>query len=202
MQMLFRRFVCQCVIAFGIVLGGNMAIDQDAPPARPDKISLDDLMIDISRFAEPENLEDMRIDRMFDLDGDGAIDMQLEWNRYRGPMSTYGTNWFIRAMPHCRLLRGSEPFGDGDRVSLDDITRAVNHARLHSAGGSLMFPDRHMREFSGGPWYERSGVLVVLMDSGDGLIVAQIGVTVDDRGEITIGQIRLTRLGELLTIDM
>ena len=156
-------------------------LTQDAPPIPPNppiELQLDDLIIDISHYLEPKQLEDMRVDRMFDLDGDGVIDMQLEWNGYRGPLSTYGSNWFMRAMPHCRMLRGGEPFLAGERVGMDDLSRLTNHARLFSVGGSLRYPERHMREFSGGPWYNTTATLVVLVETDDRLIIAQVELIV------------------------
>ncbi len=197
-----HRFACGLLLA-GIVAGfGTLAWQaplmaaQDAK-SEQDKQSEQDrqkeLMQQVLRqLSIPQPIPVLPRDgeyapsQMFDLDGDGSVDLTVEWTTGRGPLSTYYSTYRIVAHGDVRILKGGAPQDPGAEISLLDLIAGTKEATLCTVGASLRYPERPASDFSGGPWWGKTNraLAVAIVKEGE-VQLGYINLTVTQQAKIT-----------------
>ncbi len=133
--------------------------------------------------------------QLLDLDGDGNVDLAIEWTTGRGPLSTCYSSFRVATRGHAMILKGGAPLDPGEEISLLDLLNGVSTAPLCSVGSSLRFPDRSYEDFSGGAWWgtERRPLGVAIVQDGN-VMLGYVTLSVSKQGEVKVEGTHLVKL--------
>lgn len=131
----------------------------------------------------------------FDINKDGIVDLELRTQSGRGPLSTYYTSYRLVAVNGCRFLKGGKPLEKGTTLQPGDLFATTSLINLCNVGGSLRFPQKSYKEFSGGLWWNQSGKgLAVLLQSKNQIEYGFVPLDVSSKGKLTFGTSNFKKL--------
>lgn len=171
-----------CLVLTVFSLGACSALAQDV--FLPDLNVAASAQEEILRLLNTED-DDSKFLKSFDVDEDGNGDIQLLRKQGRGPLSTYYSNYRLRAFNGIQFIKLGSPIEIGTQVKLADLLAlTTDEVFLCSVGGSLRFPEESFEKFSHGTWWGREEKIGMVRVRGD---VVQVG----------FAKLSVTKLGEV-----
>ncbi len=179
-------------------LPGEAAHDPHHPVSLsgPVTLDLDDLI------GKLDGHDGFKPDGGLDIDKDGNLDLVIERKPGKGMMSTYFTITRIRTTGFFKLLKNGVPVKPGTKIFPADLVNTTRAVTLSSVGGSLRFPEKSYKDFSGGAWWGKEReTLAVVVAFGETTVVHWIEMSVSDVGVVKFHDVTQSSCDDVLLVS-